>query len=141
MRSLLFSILCVSAVSMSTTACLVETHSSPAPPPDQVVTDGTFVLRWSINRVTDPNQCSQAVASGIDINVYSTSGARAGTYQQSCSAFSTSISLAPGSYTADAALVDGAGNPRTTRVPIDGFTIRGNDTLDIDIDFPASSFF
>lgn len=141
MRALLFSVICASALSMGAMGCVVETHSSPAPPADGTVAGGTFVLTWSINGSNDPNQCNQSSAAAIDINVYTSSGSSAGTYQQSCSAFSTSISLPPGSYTADAALVDSAGGERTTRVPINGFSIRGNDTLQADIDFPASSFY
>jgi len=138
MRALLLLLLCTS---IGVAGCIVETHSAPAPPADTVTTGGTFVLRWTINGSTDPNQCNQAQATTIDINVYSASGASAGQYQQACGAFSTSISLAPGGYTADAALVDANGSARTTRVPVNGFTIRGNDTLDIDVDFPASSFY
>lgn len=141
MRALLSSILCVSALSFCAMGCVVETHSSPAPPADGAVAGGTFVLTWSINGSTDPNQCNQSSASAIDINVYTSSGSSAGTYQQSCGAFSTSIALPPGSYTADAALVNSGGTQRTTRVPVNGFTLRGNDTLQVDVDFPASSFY
>ena len=113
-------------------ACSVETRSEPAPAP-VVVADGTLVVDWTINGTTDPNQCNQGAVTTID-------GGFVGEFQQACSAFATSINLAPGSYTASAVLVDARGTDRTTEIPIDAFTIRDNSELDVPIDFPASSF-
>ena len=103
--------------------------------------DGTLTVDWTINGGKDPNQCNQAQAVAIQITVTTTAGGFAGTFQQQCQTFATSITLAPGAYTAQAELLDPGGQPRTTSVPINPFTIRGNDELVIPIDFPASSFF
>jgi len=137
MRALtLFGFGVVTAI--GSTGCVVETSSPP--PPATVAESGTFVLDWTIDGSTDPNRCNQSSAATIDIRVYA-GGGLSGEYQQACTSFATSISLAPGTYSADAAFVDGAGTERTTRVPINAFTIRGNDTLDIGVDFPASSYY
>jgi hypothetical protein len=113
-------------------ACVVST-SGPAPSQS----NGTLLLRWTIQGQSDPNQCNATASASIQINVTGPSG---GVFSQVCNAFSTSISLARGDYRASAALVDASGRPRTTYVDIHPFTIYGNDTVDIPIDFPANSF-
>ncbi len=126
------------------TACSAEVSTTPAPPPPPPpgpVGDGTLVLDWTIDGTTDPNRCYQSSSASIAVDVTDVNGGPAGSFQQACTTFATSITLAPGDYGANAHLVDANGNPRTTEVPINPFTIRGNDQLSIPIDFPASSFF
>jgi hypothetical protein len=124
-------------------ACTADVTTTPnqGPPPVGPAPDGTLVLDWTIDGNTDPNSCFESSSSAIAIDVMDTGGAPAGSFEQSCTTFSTSITLAPGDYTANATLIDANGNPRTTTVPINPFTIRGADQLNIPIDFPASSFF
>jgi hypothetical protein len=134
------SLVSVASLAACLGGCLVETHASPVPGPAVVAANGTLTVDWTINGRTDPNQCNQAVAASIEITVYTSSGASVGTFQQTCAAFATSITLAPGSYSASALLIDGASNARTTTVEIPPFTLYGDDTFDAPIDFPASSF-
>jgi hypothetical protein len=123
-----------------TAACSVQT-SSPPPPGPVVVTQGQAVIDWTIDGVKDPNKCAQSSVATIEITVTDTNGAPAGTFQQACSSFATTIALNAGAYSANASLLDSNGQPRTTSVPINPFTINGNDSLSIPIDFPASSFY
>jgi hypothetical protein len=111
------------------------------PPPVIVVATGTLTVDWTINGTKDPNQCAQGAAAAIQISVTDSNGFSAGTFQQSCSVFATSITLNAGTYTAGATLIDAVGTPRTTTVNINPFTIQGNDDLNTPIDFPASAFF
>jgi hypothetical protein len=124
----------------SLAGCIVTTD-----PPSTVIVGtqpaGTLVVDWTIELRTDPADCALAGAVSIRISVVEGSGFDAGTYEQACTAFVTSIVLAPGSYAASAQLVDVAGVPRTTAVTLAPFTIFGNDELRAPIDFPASSFF
>jgi hypothetical protein len=101
---------------------------------------GRAVIDWTIGGAKDPNSCAQSSVAAIQIAVSDASGAPAGTFQQSCNAFSTSITLSRGSYTAVATLIDPRGQARTTSVSINPFVIRGNDSLNIPIDFPPASF-
>ena len=137
MQGRLFALACLGVLA---TACTVET-SNPPPPPAPVVTQGQAVVDWTIDGLKDPNKCAQANVAAIHITVFFSNGAPVGNYQQSCSAFSTSIALDPGSYSANATLIDPGGAARTTTVPINPFTVAGNDTLNLPIDFPASSFY
>ncbi len=106
-----------------------------------VVSAGTLTLGWTINGSSDPNQCNQSVASDIDIVVTSPDGAiTVGDFAHACDDGVTTITLDPDTYAADAALVDGVGAERTTRVHIDPFAIHSNSDLSIVVDFPASSF-
>jgi hypothetical protein len=105
-----------------------------------VADSGSLILDWSIDDSKDPDQCDQADASTLDVIVSRANGASAGEFQQSCHAFATTIDLASGTYSADAVLLDSAGEARTTSVHVHTFEILGNDELSIPIDFSAGSF-
>jgi len=130
--------LALAALASSALACTATV--SPAPQPVVVSTTGTLTVDWSINGTKDPNQCSQGAAAAIQITVTDTNQQPVGTFEQSCSAFATSITLNAGQYAAQARLIDAVGTPRTTTVDINPFTILGNDELTTPIDFSASSF-
>jgi hypothetical protein len=117
----------------------VETSSGP-PPPVVIVATGTVVIDWTINGSKDPDQCNQGAATELAVVVHTTAGAFVGEFREACDSFATSIELEPGNYMADAVLLDANGVDRTTSVPIEPFTIRHNETLDLPIDFPARSF-
>jgi hypothetical protein len=105
-----------------------------------ISTQGTLTVDWTVNATKDPSACRAVLADRIEVTILAESRTVVlATYSQSCEAFATSITLAAGSYAADALLVDVAGNPRTTAVQLAPFQILGNDRLPID--FPASSFF
>ena len=112
------------------------------PGPGPVVADsGSLVLDWSIDGSKNSDQCNQSDAATLDITVSTSSGAPAGEFQQSCSAFATTVDLPPGHYDAQAVLIDSSGHDRTTPVQVGSFTILGNDELSVPVDFPASSFY
>jgi hypothetical protein len=113
----------------------------PGPVPGPVAPDGSLVVDWSIDGVKDPNACFQSGAAAIEIEIIDSFGGSPGTFQQACEAFATSISLPPGSYSANALLLDAYGAPRTTMIAINPYTVQSNAELDIPIDFPAASFF
>ncbi len=123
--------------------CVVETNDggSGGPPPVTVVDSGSLVVDWTIDGTKDPQQCDQSGSATLDVLVTASDGSAAGEYQQSCRAFATSIDLAAGSYSADALLLDGADQARTTSVHIARFEILGNDQLTVPVDFSASSFY
>ena len=130
------SLFASTCVVLALSGCVVGTTTDP---PVAVVGDGTLVIDWTINGSTDPNQCSQASATRLEIIVDPDVG-KAITLSQDCEAFATSITLAPGTYAASAVLVDASGTARTTQIDIDPFTLRGDDELHTPIDFPAASF-
>jgi hypothetical protein len=103
-------------------------------------TTGTLTVDWTISNSADPNQCNQSVASDFNIVVTTPENAIVGDFVQPCSDGVTTITLDSGDYAADAALLDGAGTERTTRVNINPFSIHSDADLSIMVDFPASSF-
>lgn len=109
--------------------------------PVAVVPLSTLVVEWTINGGKDPNACSATSSAAIQITVTFTNGAPAGTFQQACTAFATSITLNPRNYSATAELVDTGGTPRTTSVQMNPFFLNPGDVLNIPIDFPTSSFY
>ena len=136
------SALLAAALSVAATGCFVTTA-------DGTTTDvsgtepartATLIVKWTITGLSDPNECIKAQARRIEISVVDTAGSEVGAYQQACTAFSTSITLRPGTYTATAALLDDADRPRTTDAPISQFTLRANESLTVSSDFPSNSF-
>jgi hypothetical protein len=122
-------------------ACTATVQPTPVGVVVPTESTGTLVVDWTIRSTKDPADCSLSGAASIQIHIVTIDLVDAGTYAQSCGAFATSITLAPGQYQASALLVDVAGQARTTSVPIQPFTIVGADVLNIPIDFPANSFF
>jgi len=127
-------------LSASATACTIHAET-----PDLVIedssSDSTLVVQWSIDGITDDEDCFRADAQKIQISIDDMDGIEVGTYLRSCSAFETSISLPPGRYEAFAVMLDGDGRPRTTEVEVDPFRLYGDDSLTIPLDFPLDSFF
>lgn len=114
-------------------ACFVPTSTSSISP-----YEGTLIVDWSIELSQNESKCTQSATDYIEITV---SGRDGGTFTQSCEDFATSLNLNAGDYTATAILVDSSGRARTTRVDLRAFTIYGNDTLTIPVDFPSDSFY
>jgi hypothetical protein len=126
------------AIALST-GCTVQTDSGPPPP--VVAPAGNLILQWTLDEGTDPNVCIQSGASTLDVTITTTDSRIAGEFQAACTQFQTSISqLGPGSYVADAVLLDGSGAARTTTININPFTLGASDLV-ITVDFPANSFF
>lgn len=131
-----FTVVVVVAIATGCTAPV----GSAAPEPVVTSTSGALTVDWTVKGTTDPNACTEAAATAIEITVVDSSNQRIGSYQQSCSAFATSITLEAGIYLAEARLLDAVGAPRTTNVFLDRFTIYGKSELTTPIDFPATAF-
>lgn len=134
----------IGALAACAAGCTVQSND---PTPVVVTNDptvpaqGTLTMEWTISGSTDPSRCNQSVVNSFQITIEFENGASAGTYQQACGTFATSIPLAAGRYRAQAELVDAAGQPRTTSIDVVPFTIVGGDELHVPVDFPADSFF
>jgi hypothetical protein len=134
-------------LAITITGCSIQagTDATPAPvplpPPTGGPVPGSLTLRWSVDEVTDPNVCLMGNAATFDVILRTTAGQFVGEFQASCTSFGTTISsLVPGDYTGSAMLLDSSGQPRTTSVYIQTFTIFDNSNLVVDLDFPANSF-
>jgi hypothetical protein len=121
--------------------CTVTAEPTPAAVVVGTSPAGTLIVDWTIELRSDPTDCALVAASTLQVHVFTVSGADAGTFAQTCTAFSTSIVLDPGSYSATAQLLNDAGQARSTAVAIQPFTLVGNDVLHTPVDFPADSFF
>ena len=117
--------------------CFIEVDDDPADP----LYRGTLVIDWTIDGTADPFECRQSDAATLLVEIETLRGRFVGEYAQDCEAFATRIDLWPGDYVAWAVLLDPDGYERTTEVAIDPFTIYGDGTLEIPIDFPSDSFF
>lgn len=110
--------------------------SAPPPPPQ-----GSAIMRWSVDETTDPNACDAHGASTFHVSLYNGVGGFAGEWVQDCTTFATTIyGLDPDDYTGHAELTDSAGRARTTSVNLQPFTVVGDSSTTVSIDFPADSF-
>lgn len=120
------------------TGCTV--NSSPAPT-TTATAQSTLTVRWSIDGAFDPNQCASHAAPTLDVRILDQSNGAVYESTAPCAAFTTTIPIKPGSYTANATLVDATGHARTTTVNLQPFTLADGAANRLDADFPSSSFF
>lgn len=122
---------------LQVSGCAVS--SEPAP----VVTSGDAVLtvRWTVDESSDPRACAAEGASAVDVVVQTRSAGVVAEVVEDCEVSTTHLALAPGSYDADATLLDSGGHAITTRVELGPLVLYGNDELVVDADFPPDSFY
>jgi len=144
-RSLLRALFVVSvagAALVGTQGCIITTTDNTPPAP----ANGTLIVTWSIQDSTAPSACTARNAAFLRFRVFNTAGQQIGTdYEQSCTAFSTSLLLAPGRYTLQAELTDASRNARTTTVgaapsPAVVFDVSSNFETTVPVKFPDISF-
>lgn len=122
----------------SLTGCIIDDGPDRIP----VARDnGLLTVAWTVDGTDDPAACAFEGADTIDIFVEHARGGTAAHVSDFCEVFVTSIELRPGSYFADAVLLDVSGRPITTTVDLGFFEIFGRDELIVDVDFPLDSFF
>jgi hypothetical protein len=101
--------------------------------------DGTFTVQWSVGGRFNASQCAAYGADQMELVITDASGRRVATAYQPCEEMKMTVPLPPGSYVADARLLDVRGRPVSTTLNLQPFSIyRGTDTA-ADTDFPASS--
>jgi len=116
--------------------CSSATYASPPPPV------GSAVMQWSVAETTDPGACQAHGATTFHVTLFDGVGAFAGEWVQDCTAFATTVEgLDPDDYTGHAELTDSADNAKTTSVSIRQFTVVGNLSTTVTIDFPTDSFY
>jgi hypothetical protein len=120
--------------------CTVTT----APVPTAVIlateTTGTLVVSWTIERRADRDACDGAAVTAVRIHLVTAAGTDAGTYEQDCRAFSTTVRLDAATYAGSAILLDALGGARTSTMTLRSFTVLGGDVITTRIDFAIETF-
>ena len=98
---------------------------------------GALALAWTIEKTKDPTQCEQGHFKTVEVLVTAADGSAAGQFQRSCDSFAITIGLEPGTYSADALLVDATFHDRNS-VHLATFEIRAGDHLSVPIDFSSA---
>jgi hypothetical protein len=101
---------------------------------------GTVTVDFDVDEETVPADCDANGAARLDLDV-TDSGGFVRHFSTPCDAFTITVSLPVGSYSADVTLVDSAGNDVTSTAPLDFDIIEGTDVKPAEVDFPDSSFF
>jgi hypothetical protein len=116
-------------------ACANGGDGTPQPP-----ADGTVTFDWTLAGVKDPNTCGVQDVATFDVVVTTPNGAPYAEFRESCEVFATTVSLPPGTYAANAVLLDPQNFERTTEIPVVPFDVISATDLAIPLDFPPSSF-
>lgn len=114
-----------------------STTGGPVPTAVIVATEptGTLVVSWTLELRTDADACSANGVSTIRIRLETASGGDAGTFEDACTTFSTSVTLAPDTYRASAVMLDMRGARVTSTATVPAFTVLGGDVIAIPFDF------
>jgi hypothetical protein len=128
-------------MAMGCTAVVDIPHPPPAEPPPivPVAGAGSLTLRWLVAGTNDPNLCSVYGASTVELLVFDESGARVATANGACESFSLSLTLLPGTYTAETTLLDARGQPVSTTKQLLALRVIRRTDLAVDVDFTQSS--
>jgi hypothetical protein len=113
-------------------------HAAPQPP--ETSTTGSLVVDWTIQGAANPDACTSAAATAIEIAVVDIANRPIGTFQASCNAFIFGIGLQQGNYAVSARLLNAAGLPITPPTGVTPFTMNVKSELTVPIDFPSSVF-
>ena len=119
--------------------CIVDVRDGASP--RQAV--GSLTVEWTVNRRSDPRACDRyggRQGADFELIVYRGSREVAREYA-SCEDFSITVDLPPDEYRAIATLVErGDERPVTTTLPLEDLRIVRGAQLNIDVDFPSTSF-
>ena len=113
--------------------------TAPTPPTVPAVDTGTLTVTWLVAGTAEPALCTAYRADSLELVIDDATGAEVTTLNAPCEAFSTTVTLPEGSYTAEATLVDAASNSRSITKPLQSIRIVAGTDLAIDLDFPTSS--
>lgn len=134
----------MAVVALSMMGCTVTTDPGPGgggvynTPPSNAATAS---VRWSINSAFDPTSCTRFAAPTLDMRFLDQATGAVSEQTAACGSFTATIALRPGSYTANATLLDASGRARTTTVNLNPFTVSTGQNVTLEADFPSSSFY
>jgi hypothetical protein len=132
--------LSVCALAAPSLGCTVGVEGGVGPPPVTVApATGTLTVRWLVGGTTNPALCDAYGATMMELVVYDSAGNQIATANAPCASFSLTLTLAEGTYTAEATLVDASSSSRSVTKPLDAIVVVMDTDLAIDIDFPSTS--
>ncbi|XXY54549.1 hypothetical protein WME91_25795 [Sorangium sp. So ce269] len=101
---------------------------------------GSLTVEWTVSRRSDPRACSRYSNADFELIVYRGSREVAREYAR-CEDFALTLDLPPDEYRAYATLVERDDErPVTTTLPLEEIRIVNGAELNIDVDFPSTSF-
>lgn len=119
--------------------CIIDVRDDARPRPAV----GSLAVEWTVNRRSDPRLCDRfGGRAGADFELIVYRGTREVAREYaSCEDFSMTVDLPPDEYKAYATLVErGDDRPVTTTLPLPDIRIVRGAQLNIDVDFPSTSF-
>ncbi|WP_437588834.1 hypothetical protein [Sorangium sp. So ce1000] len=122
--------------------CILDVEPSAHRRPRPVQAVGSLTVDWTVSNRTESRACSQYARGGADFELIIYRGSREVTREYArCEDFSMTVDLPPDDYTATATLVErGDDRPVTTTLKLDRIDIVHGAALNLDVDFPSSSF-
>jgi hypothetical protein len=122
--------------------CFVDVGPSAQRRPRPQPAVGSLTVEWTVANRADSRACTLYGRGGADFELVVYRGSRevAREYAR-CEDFGMTLDLPPDDYTAIATLVErGSERPVTTTLKLDAIDIVNGAELNLDVDFPSSSF-
>ena len=100
---------------------------------------GSLTTDWSIFGGFDPNDCADVGADRFELLIYDDFGVFFTEAEAPCEAFSLTVELPAGRFSADATLVDAFDSAVSTTTTLDALDIVVDTDLVVSVDFPPGS--
>ncbi|AUX48021.1 hypothetical protein SOCE26_095470 [Sorangium cellulosum] len=116
---------------------VTDHHPRPAPAPV-----GSLTVDWTVARRSDVRACAREGARDTEVEIIVYRGDREVAREFAhCEDFSLTVDLPPDEYKVYVTLVErGSDRPVTTTLPLEEIDIVKGADLNVDVDFPATSF-
>lgn len=102
---------------------------------------GSLTTEWSIFGRLDPRDCADVGADRFELLIYDDFGVFFTEAEAPCEAFSLTVDLPAGRFSADATLVDAVDRAVSTTTTLDALDIVVGTDLVVSVDFPPGSIF
>ncbi|WP_437674561.1 hypothetical protein [Sorangium sp. So ce131] len=135
-----FPICSMALSSLLAAGCILDVRDDrPRPAPDRL---GSLTVDWTVGRRSDARACVREGAGDTEVEIIVYRGDREVAREFArCEDFSLTVDLPPDEYKAYVTLVErGSDRPVTTTLPLEEIDIVRGAALNVDVDFPATSF-
>ena len=131
----------ISCFGLATLGCSLDAavDVTGPPPPAPSTPTGSLTQRWSIGGQFDTRFCAVYGADRMSLVIRDNAGQVVARAFQPCEELRMTVTLATGSYSAEAVLITTDGTPVSTTLSLRPFQIVRNTETFVDTDFPISS--
>ncbi|MFT3767650.1 MAG: hypothetical protein QM820_19520 [Minicystis sp.] len=105
------------------------------PPAAVPVGNGELRVRWLVDNTTDPAACDALGAADVEVVIFDNTGQPLVRETPPCDAFSITVPLQEGTYSAEVTLLSRGGRARSETKPLDAINVIAGTRLTITVGF------